>query len=111
MEAKAFLRDLRISTRKCKIVADLIRNKPVNEALGILKYTNKAAALPMKKLLESCIANAENNHEMDKSKLYVATVFATEGKTQKRIRPRAQGRAFRIMKRTSHITLTLREAE
>jgi len=111
MEAVAKLRYARISPRKVKIVLDLIRNKPANVAMGILKNTPKSASELLIKLLASAIANAENNHDMDKSKLYVAECFATPGPTLKRIQPHAQGRAFKILKRTSHITLVLKEME
>ena len=111
MEARAKLSYARISSRKVKIVIDLIRNKPVGVALGILKNTPKAASEPVEKLLKSAIANAENNHNMDVNSLYVAEIFAGQGPTLKRIRPRAQGRAFRIRKRTSHITIVLKEKE
>ncbi len=110
-EARAKLSYARISSRKVKIVIDMIRNKPVGEALAILKFTPKAAAVLVEKLLKSAIANAENNHEMDVDKLYVAEIFANQGPTLKRIRPRAQGRAFRVRKRTSHITVVLKEKE
>lgn len=109
MEARATLSYARISSRKVKIVIDMIRNKPVGEAMGILKNTPKAASELLIKLLNSAAANAENNHNMDKNKLYVAEVFANQGPTLKRVRPRAQGRAFRIRKRTSHITIVLKE--
>ncbi|MBP3336854.1 MAG: 50S ribosomal protein L22 [Clostridia bacterium] len=111
MEARATLSYARISSRKAKIVLDLIRNKPVGEAMGIIKNTPKAASELLEKLLASAIANAENNHHMDVNSLYVAECFANQGPTLKRIRPRAQGRAFRIRKRTSHITLVLKEKE
>jgi len=111
MEARAILRYARISPRKVKIVIDLIRNKPVGEAMAILKHTPKAASAILEKLLNSAIANAENNHNMDVDKLYIAEAYANQGPTLKRIRPRAQGRAFRIRKRTSHITLVLKEKE
>ena len=111
MEARATLSYARISSRKAKIVLDLIRNKPVGEAMGIIKNTPKAASELLEKLLASAIANAENNHNMDVNSLYVAECFANQGPTMKRIRPRAQGRAFRIRKRTSHITLVLKEKE
>lgn len=111
MEARAKLSYARISSRKVKIVIDMIRNKPVAVALGILQQTPKAASELLIKLLESAMANAENNHNMDISKLYVAEIFANQGPTLKRIRPRAQGRAFRIRKRTSHITVVLKEIE
>lgn len=111
MEARAVLRYARISPRKMKIVLDLIRNKPANVAMGIIKNTPKAASEYLEKLLASAIANAENNHNMDTSKLYVAECYATQGPTLKRIRPRAQGRAFKILKKTSHVTLVLKEKE
>ena len=101
MEAKAILRYARISPRKVKIVIDLIRNKPVGEAMGILKNTPKAASEILIKLLNSAIANATANHNMDLEKLYVAETYANPGPILKRIMPRAQGRAFRIKKRTS----------
>lgn len=109
MEAKATLRYARISPRKVKIVIDLIRNKSVAEAIGIINNTPKAASEYLIKLLNSAIANATNNHNMDAEKLYVAEAFANPGPILKRIMPRAQGRAFRIRKRTSHITLVLKE--
>ncbi len=111
MEAKATLSYARISSRKVKIVLDLIRNKPVGTAMGILKNTPKAASELLIKLLNSAIANASNNHNMDVDKLYVAECFANAGPTLKRVRPGAKGRAFRIRKRTSHITLVLKEKE
>lgn len=110
MEARAELKFARISARKVKIVIDLIRGKSVNEAMAILKYTNKAAAPIVEKLLKSAVANAVNNNKMDATKLVVAEVYANQGPTMKRIMPRAQGRAFRIQKRTSHITLVVKEA-
>ena len=110
MEAKAQLRHARISARKAKIVIDLIKGKKANEAVAILKYTNKAAAPILEKLLKSAIANAVNNHSMDETKLYVAEAYANQGPTMKRIMPRARGRANRIRKRTSHITIVLKEA-
>ena len=111
MEAKAQVTYVRISPRKVKIVLDLIRNKPVDVAQAILKFTPKAACEPVGKLLKSAVANAENNFNMDKSQLYVAEALVCPGPIMKRIRPRAQGRAFRIEKRTSHITLVLKEME
>lgn len=111
MEAKAVLRYARISPRKVKIVIDMIRNKPVGTAMGIIKNTPKAASELLEKLLSSAIANAVNNHNMDADSLYVAEVYANQGPTLKRIMPRAQGRAFRIRKRTSHITIVLKEKE
>ena len=109
MEAKAKLTYLRISPRKVKIVLDLIRGKNVGMAAAILMQTPKAASEPVLKLLKSAAANAENNHNMDPEKLYVSTCFATPGPIIKRIMPRAQGRAYRINKRTSHITIVVSE--
>ena len=109
MEAKAKLSYLRISPRKVQIVLDLIRGKDVATAAAILMQTPKAASEPVLKLLKSAAANAENNHNMDPEKLYVSTCFATPGPIIKRIMPRAQGRAYRINKRTSHITIVVSE--
>ncbi|MDD4163955.1 MAG: 50S ribosomal protein L22 [Eubacteriales bacterium] len=111
--AKAYLKQLRMSPRKVKIVLDLIRNKDVAQAAAILKNTNKIACESIEKLLKSAVANAEHNYEMDVEKLYVAECYVTPGilKNMKRVRPRAQGRAFRIIKRTSHITIALKERD
>ena len=109
METKAYLKYLRIAPRKVQIVADLIRGKDVNTAMAILMQTPKAASEPMIKLLKSAVANAENNNNMDVEKLYVSQVFATPGPILKRVMPRAQGRAYRINKRTSHVTLAVAE--
>ena len=110
-EARATLKFARISARKVKIVADLIRGKNIDEALAIVKFTPKASSEIIEKLLKSAIANAENNHNMNHNKLYVAEIFANQGPTLKRIRPAAKGSAVRIRKRTSHITIVVREAE
>ena len=111
MEARATLKYARIAPRKVQIVLDQIRNKPTNLAVAILKHTPKAACEPLEKLLKSAIANAENNHNMDKHNLYVAECFVCPGPILKRIRPRAQGRAFRVLKRTCHVTIVLKEKE
>ena len=111
MEARAKITFERIAPRKVQIVLDLIRNKPAEEAMAILKFTPKAACEPVAKLLKSAMANAENNFDMDVSKLYVAEATVSQGPTLKRIRPRAHGRAFRINKKTSHINLVLKEME
>ena len=108
-EAKATLKYARISSRKVKIVADLVRGKTVDEALAIMKYTPKASSEVLEKLLNSAIANAENNHYMTRANLYIAEIYANQGPTLKRIRPAAKGSAVRIRKRTSHITIVLRE--
>ncbi|MEG0979004.1 MAG: 50S ribosomal protein L22 [Oscillospiraceae bacterium] len=110
MESTAKVTFVRIAPRKVQIVLDLIRNQPADKAMAILKHTPKAACEVLEKLLKSAIANAEVK-DMDVSKLYVAQCYVCQGPTLKRIRPRAQGRAFRINKKTSHITLVLKEAE
>ena len=102
---------IRISSRKVKVVIDLIREKSVAEAKAILMNTPKAASEPVLKLLDSAVANAENNMELVRDNLYVAEVYADQGPTLRRYRPRAQGRATRIRKRTSHITIILDEAK
>ena len=111
MEARAILRYARISPRKVSIVMDLIRNKPLDEALAILQYTPKAACEPLLKLVNSAAANAENNFQMDRNNLYVAECYVCPGPTLKRIMPRDHGRAYRILKRTSHMTVVLKEKE
>ena len=111
MEAKAYLKYARISPRKVSIVLDMIRGKDVATAMAILKNTNKIACEALEKLLASAVANAENNFGMDVSKLYVSTCFVTPGPTLKRIMPRAHGRAFRILKRTSHVTMVASDKE
>ena len=109
--ASATLKYARISSRKVKIVADLIRGKNVDEALAIVKFTPKAASEIVEKLLKSAIANAENNHGMNRGNLIVSEIYANQGPTLKRIRPAAKGSAVRIRKRTSHITIVLRERD
>ena len=109
MEAVAKVTHVRIAPRKVRVVIDLIRGKSVGEAIGILRNTPKAASPVVEKLLKSAIANAENNNGMKAENLYVAECYANKGPTMKRIRPRAQGRAYRIEKRMSHITIVLDE--
>ena len=109
-KAVATLKYARISSRKVKIVADLIRGKNAEDALAIVKFTPKASSEIIEKLLKSAMANAENNHGMNVSKLYVAEIYANQGPTMKRILPRAKGSADRIRKRTSHIKVVLTEA-
>ena len=111
MEARAQVNYVRISPRKVKVVLDLIRNKPVDVAAAIVANVPKAACEPVGKLLKSAVANAENNHNMDRSSLVVSECFVCPGPILKRVRPRAQGRAYRIEKKTSHITLVLKEQE
>jgi len=109
MEAKAIARQVRVAPRKARLVVDLIRGKAVGEAYAILKNTPKAASPIVEKLLKSAIANAEHNYEMEPDNLIVEKAFVDEGVTLKRFRPRAQGRAGRINKRTSHITIIVSE--
>ncbi|HWR20181.1 MAG TPA: 50S ribosomal protein L22 [Clostridia bacterium] len=108
---RAIARYVRISSRKVKIVVDLIRGKSVKEAQAILMFTPKAASEPVAKLLKSAIANAENNLDLSADTLYVAEAYANQGPTLKRFTPRAQGRATPIRKRTSHITIVLDQAK
>ncbi len=109
MEAKATLKYVRISPRKARLVARNVKNLPVEEALNVLKFTPKKAARIIYKVMYSALANAEHNYSMDIDRLYVKNVVVNEGPTWKRIRPRAMGRATRILKRTSHITVILDE--
>lgn len=111
MEAKAILRTARIAPRKVQIVLDLIRGKDYDVAMAIVRNTPKAASEYLEKLLKSAASNAENNHNMDKNNLYVSECYVCPGPIMKRIMPRAQGRAYRILKRTSHITVVLKEKE
>ncbi|MEZ0340006.1 50S ribosomal protein L22 [Mycobacterium sp. pV006] len=103
--ASARARYVRVSATKARRVIDLVRGKSVEEALDILRWAPQAASEPVAKVIASAAANAQNNEGLDPSTLVVATIHADEGPTAKRIRPRAQGRAFRIRKRTSHITV------
>ena len=109
MEAKAHLKYLRLSPRKVKILCDLIRGKDVATATAYIMQTPKAASEPVLKVLKSAVANAENNHGMDATKLYVSTAVANPGPTLKRGMPRAQGRFNRILKRTTHVTIGVSE--
>ena len=107
METRAVAKYIRITPRKVRIVLDLIRGKNVAEAFAILKFTPKAGADVVEKVLRSAVANAENNFDMDADKLFVKTAYADQGPTLKRIRPRAKGAASRINKRMSHITVVV----
>ena len=111
MEARAYLKNARIAPRKVQIVLDLIRGKDTETAMAILKHTPKSACEYLEKLLKSAVANAENNFNMDKDNLYVSECYVCPGPIMKRIMPRAQGRAFRILKRTSHVTIVAKEKE
>ncbi len=111
MEAKAIVRNVRMTPRKMKLICDLIRGKDAGTAYALMNNTPKAASEVMIKLLKSCVANAENNFNMDTDRLYVKEVHVAPGPVMKRVMPRAQGRAFRILKRTSHVTMVLAEKE
>ncbi|NLC53177.1 MAG: 50S ribosomal protein L22 [Firmicutes bacterium] len=111
MEAKAVARFVRIAPRKVRQVANEIKGKAVDEALQILQFTPRAAAEVLQKVLNSAVANAENNHDLDRSNLVVAKACVDQGPTLKRFRARAQGRAAAIRKRTSHITIIVEEKE
>ncbi|CAL4326571.1 50S ribosomal protein L22 [Buchnera aphidicola] len=107
METLAHHRQARSSAQKVRLIADLIRGKKVPQALNILTYSNKKAAILVKKVLESAVANAEHNDGADIDKLRIKKIFINEGSTMKRMMPRAKGRADRILKRTSHITVVV----
>ncbi len=109
MQAKAHAKFIRIAPRKVKLVIDLIRGKDVGEAIAILRHTPRAASPILEKVLNSAIANAEHNYSMDTNNLKVSEAYVNHGPIMKRFRPRAQGRASRINKRTSHITLVVSE--
>jgi len=109
MEAKAVARYVRIAPRKVRVVMDLLRGKSIPDALTVLRFTPKAASPIIEKVLKSAVANAEHNYDMDINKLVVSQAFADQGPTLKRFRPRAQGRASRINKRTSHISIVVSE--
>jgi len=111
MEVAARLKGAQISAQKARLVADQVRGKSVEEALSLLEFSNKKAAHLVKKVLDSAIANAENNEGADVDELKVSTVFVDEGMTMKRLRPRAKGRADRILKRSCHITVKVADGE
>ncbi|SDC51705.1 LSU ribosomal protein L22P [Pelagirhabdus alkalitolerans] len=109
MQAKSVAKTVRIAPRKVRLVVDLIRGKNVGEAIAILKHTQRGASPVVEKVLNSAIANAEHNYDMDVDNLYVSEAYVDEGVTLKRFRPRAQGSASAINKRTSHITVAVSE--
>ncbi len=110
MQAEATLKHARISAQKARLVADQIRGMHVEQALDLLTFSTRNGAVILKKIVESAVANAENNEGADIDELKIAAVQVNEGPTMKRIRARAKGRASRIFKRTSHITVTVAEA-
>ena len=109
MEARAIAKHIRIAPRKIRIVVDLIRGKNIGEAFAILKFTPKVGAEVVEKVLKSAVANAEENYDMNVDNLYVSEVFVDQGPTLKRIHPRSRGQAFKILKRTSHMTVVVKE--
>lgn len=111
MEVKAISKTVRTSPRKARLVVDLVRGKGVNEALAILRLTPNAASVAIEKTLKSAVANAVNNNNLDKEKLYVKEIYANEGLRMKRYLPRAKGSADPIVKRTTHITVVVAERE
>lgn len=111
MLVSATLKNAQVSPQKCRLVADLIRGKSVEKAMNTLEFTNKKSAKIVKKLLESAVANAENNEGADIDELTVKTIYVNQAPTLKRIRARAKGRANRIIKRSSHITIFVSDEE
>ena len=111
MEVPAILRNARISAQKCRLVADQVRGLPVDRALNTLAFSSKKAAKMIKKLLESAIANAENNEGADVDELRVSTIFVDEGMTHKRFHQRAKGRSAPILKRTCHVTIKVSDTQ
>lgn len=108
-EAKSIAKYIRIAPRKVRIVMDLIRGKDVGEAFAILKFTPKVGAEVIEKVLKSAVANAEHNYDMNSDKLYVSAAYVDQGPTMKRIHPRSRGQAFKILKRSSHVTVVVKE--
>lgn len=108
-QATAHARHVRLAPRKVQLVLDLIRGKQVGDAIAILRHTPKSSSPVVEKLLNSAIANAENNFSLDPNKLFISQAYANQGPTMKRFRPRAMGRASSIHKRTSHITIVVSE--
>lgn len=109
MEAKAVAKYIRIAPRKIRVVMDLIRGKNIGEAFAILKYTPKVGADVIEKVLKSAVANAEHNNDMNVDNLFISAAYADQGPTLKRIHPRSRGQAFKILKRSSHVTVVVKE--
>lgn len=109
MEAKAVARYVRIAPRKVRIVANLVRGKSIAEAFAILQHTPKVASEVVEKALKSAVANAEHNYDMNVDSLFVSTIYVDQGPTMKRIHPRSRGQAFKILKRSSHLTVMVKE--
>ncbi|MDF2563788.1 MAG: rplV [Massilibacillus sp.] len=109
MEAKSVAKYIRVAPRKIRIVMDLIRGKQIGEAFAILKFTPKVGADVIEKVLKSAVANAEHNFDMNVDNLYIAAAYVDQGPTLKRIHPRSRGQAFKILKRSSHVTVVVKE--
>ena len=109
MEAKAVAKYIRIAPRKIRVVMDLIRGKNIGEAFAILKYTPKVGADVIEKVLKSAVANAEHNNDMNVDNLFISAAYVDQGPTLKRIHPRSRGQAFKILKRSSHVTVVVNE--
>ena len=109
MEAKAVAKYVRIAPRKIRVVMDLIRGKNIGEAFAILKYTPKVGADVIEKVLKSAVANAEHNNDMNVDNLFISAAYVDQGPTLKRIHPRSRGQAFKILKRSSHVTVVVKE--
>ena len=109
MEARAIAKHVRIAPRKIRIVADLVRGKNVSEAMAILKFTPKVGSKVVEKVIRSAAANAEHNNDMNVDALYISEIFVDQGSTMKRIHPRSRGQAFKILKKSSHVTVVVKE--
>ena len=109
MEARAIAKHVRIAPRKIRIVADLVRGKNVSEAMAILKFTPKVGSKVVEKLIRSAAANAEHNNDMNVDALYISEIFVDQDSTMKRIHPRSRGQAFNILKKSSHVTVVVKE--
>ena len=109
MEAKAVAKYIRIAPRKIRVVMDLIRGKNIGEAFAILKYTPKVGADVIEKVLKSAVSNAEHNNDMNVDNLFISAAYVDQGPTLKRIHPRSRGQAFKILKRSSHVTVVVKE--
>ena len=111
MEARAIAKYVDVSPRKTRLIVDAVRGRPVKQALALLEYMPNKGAGPVRKVIQSAAANAENNHAMDVDTLFISAIFVNEGPTQRRFRPRAHGRVSPLLKRSSHITAVVAEKE
>jgi len=111
MEARAIAKYVDVSPRKARLVVDAVRGRPVGQALAMLEFMPNKSAQHVRKVIQSAVANAENNYAMDVESLYVSTIYVDEGPTQRRFRPRAHGRVSPLLKRTSHVTAVVAEKE